>query len=131
MTFIENCIERIDSLRGGLVEACEQRLQARIRELVGDLAEIDPTRIAQEAALLADKSDISEEVTRVRSHARQFRQIMAADDPAGKPLNFLLQEFGREFNTMGVKAGSADISYIVVSAKTELEKLREQVQNIE
>jgi uncharacterized protein (TIGR00255 family) len=131
LAFIENCIERIDNLRQGLVEASHQRIQARVRELTGDQVEIDPTRIAQEAAILADKSDISEELTRTASHVRQFWQIMEADAPAGKPLNFLLQELNRELNTMGVKAGSADISHIVVSVKTELEKLREQVQNIE
>ncbi|MFP3981670.1 MAG: YicC/YloC family endoribonuclease [Desulfobacterales bacterium] len=129
--FIENCLQRIDHLRQGLLAYYQQRLKSRIRELTRDTGEIDQSRIAQEAALLADKSDISEEVTRVQSHAKQFRQIMADDEPGGKPLNFLLQEFAREFNTMGAKAASADISHLVVSAKTELEKLREQVQNIE
>ncbi|MBS0013472.1 MAG: YicC family protein [Desulfobacterales bacterium] len=131
LSFIENGIERIDNLRQGLVEACHQRIETRIRELTGDQLELDPARIAQEAAMLADKSDISEELTRTESHVRQFWQIMEAAAPAGKPLNFLLQELNREVNTMGVKAGSADISHIVVSVKTELEKLREQVQNIE
>ncbi len=131
IVFIEECIGRINDLRKGLVNAYQQRLHTRIRDLVGDSLEIDETRIAQEAAIVADKSDISEELTRAKSHAQQFRQIMNSDDPAGKPLNFLLQEFNREFNTMGVKAGSADISHMIVSAKTELEKLREQVQNIE
>ncbi|MFP4452155.1 MAG: YicC/YloC family endoribonuclease [Desulfobacterales bacterium] len=128
---VEQCIERIDSLRHGLLQYYQERLKRRIRELAGDNLEIDHSRIAQEAALLADKNDISEELTRAKSHARQFRQIMESQEPGGKPLNFLLQEFGREFNTMGVKAASADISHEVVSAKTELEKLREQIQNIE
>ncbi len=131
LAFIENCMQRIDHLRQGLLEYYQHRLKNRIRELTRDTGEIDPSRIAQEAALLADKSDISEEITRVQSHAKQFRQIMEAQEPGGKPLNFLLQEFAREFNTMGAKAASADISHLVVSAKTELEKLREQVQNIE
>ncbi len=131
LEFVEKCIERIDSLRHGLLQYYQERLKRRIRELTEDSGETDQSRIAQEAAILADKSDISEELTRARSHAKQFRQIMESREPAGKPLNFLLQEFGREFNTMGVKAASADISHEVVSAKTELEKLREQVQNIE
>lgn len=131
LELIEQCIERIDGKRQGLLQHYQQRLKRRIRELAGDTGEIDQSRIAQEAAILADKSDISEELTRAKSHARQFRQIMQSSEPGGKPLNFLLQEFGREFNTMGVKAASAEISHEVVSAKTELEKLREQVQNIE
>ena len=96
-------------------------------------AEGDPValRIAQEAAFLADRSDISEEIVRTRSHIEQFRRIVDADEPSGRKLNFLLQEFNREFNTMGAKAGSAPISHIIVAVKTELEKIREQVQNIE
>lgn len=127
----EAFVERIDGLRQGLVEACHQRLAARVLEMTRGTVEIDPVRIAQETAFLADKCDISEEVTRARSHVQQFRKLMHSDEPAGKPLNFLLQEMSREFNTMGVKAGSAEISHAVVAAKTEIEKLREQVQNIE
>ncbi|MFW6011172.1 MAG: YicC/YloC family endoribonuclease [Desulfosalsimonas sp.] len=131
LEFIDKCIDRIDSAREGLIEYYQKRLKNRIRQLTGDSGETDQSRIAQEAAILADKSDISEELTRARSHAKQFRQIMESNEPGGKQLNFLLQEFSREFNTMGVKAASAEISHEVVSAKTELEKLREQVQNIE
>jgi uncharacterized protein (TIGR00255 family) len=93
--------------------------------------EIDQTRIAQEAALLADRSDISEEIVRAKSHIQQFRALMEDDTPAGRPLNFLLQEFNREFNTMGSKSGKAAMSHIIVAVKSELEKLREQVQNVE
>ncbi|MCF8112068.1 MAG: YicC family protein [Desulfobacteraceae bacterium] len=131
LDYISNTIEHIESLSQGLLEYYQQRLKGRIRELTREATEIDPSRIAQEAALMADKSDISEELTRAKSHVDQFKQIMESSEPGGKPLNFLLQEFTREFNTMGVKAASADISHAVVSAKTELEKLREQVQNIE
>lgn len=131
IALIKGFIEEIDRLRHGLAEAYQQKLHSKIMDLTGGSIEIDQARIAQEAAIIADKSDISEELTRSRSHVEQFLKIMDSDEPAGKPLNFLLQEFSREFNTMGVKAGSAQISHIVVSAKTELEKLREQVQNIE
>jgi uncharacterized protein (TIGR00255 family) len=131
IALIKGFIEEIDRLRHGLAEAYQQKLYSKIIDLTGGSIEIDQARIAQEAAIIADKSDISEELTRSRSHVEQFLKIMDSDEPAGKPLNFLLQEFSREFNTMGVKAGSAQISHIVVSAKTELEKLREQVQNIE
>ena len=81
--------------------------------------------------MIADRSDISEEIVRAGSHLKQFRQLMASSDSAGRPLNFLLQEFNREFNTMGSKAGDAEIAHTIVAVKTELEKIREQIQNIE
>ena len=80
---------------------------------------------------MSERSDISEEIVRAESHLSQFRTVMKAEEPAGRKLNFLLQEFNREFNTLGVKAQNADISHIVVSLKAELEKIREQVQNVE
>jgi uncharacterized protein (TIGR00255 family) len=93
--------------------------------------EIDHTRLAQEVAFLAERSDISEELVRAESHIRQFRGIMAAPEAGGRKLNFLLQELNREFNTMGSKIGSADVAHAVVDVKSELEKIREQVQNVE
>jgi uncharacterized protein (TIGR00255 family) len=128
---IEAGIDRIASDSGGLLEHYRDRLSARIAALTRDMVEIDPARIAQEAAFLADRSDISEEIVRARSHLAQFRAMLSDDEPAGRKLNFLLQEFNREFNTMGSKTGSADVSHIVVRLKSELEKIREQVQNIE
>jgi uncharacterized protein (TIGR00255 family) len=131
LAFIEDCINQIENQAAGMLGYYQERLRERINALTGGMVEIDPARIAQESALLADRSDISEEIVRARSHLAQFRQIMKAPSPSGRPLNFLLQEFNREFNTMGSKAGKALISHLVVSAKTELEKLREQVQNVE
>jgi uncharacterized protein (TIGR00255 family) len=131
VAFIEDCISRIEELTPDMLHHYQEKLRERINILTNGLADIDPARIAQESALLADRSDISEEIIRTRSHLDQFRQLMEAPSPSGRPLNFLLQEFNREFNTMGSKAGSAQISHIVVSAKTELEKIREQTQNIE
>lgn len=128
---IESALSRIEDSCEGLIEQYRQRLTERIHKLTDGMVEIDSGRIAQEAAFIADKSDISEEIVRAKSHLVQFRELMTADEPAGKPLNFLLQEFNREFNTMGAKAGNADISHIIVAAKTELEKIREQVQNVE
>ena len=93
--------------------------------------ELDPARLAQEAAFLADKSDISEEIVRIESHVKQFRNIMESDEPGGRRLNFLLQELHREFNTMGSKLGHVNISHRVVEIKSELEKIREQIQNVE
>jgi len=81
--------------------------------------------------ILADKSDISEEIVRVHSHIKQFREILSSNEPAGRKLNFLIQEFNREFNTMGSKSGQAELSHTIVNLKSELEKIREQVQNIE
>jgi uncharacterized protein (TIGR00255 family) len=131
LVFIEDCINRIVDQADGMLAYYQERLRERINILTNGVVEIDPVRIAQESALLADRSDISEEIVRARSHLVQFRQIMQAPSPSGRPLNFLLQEFNREFNTMGSKTGKAMISHLVVSAKTELEKLREQIQNVE
>lgn len=128
---IEDALREIEQRASGLLDIYQQRLKERIHSLTQGMTDIDEARIAQETAILADKSDISEEINRSRSHLNQFRQLMDARDPAGRPLNFLLQEFNREFNTMGSKVGNAEISHIIVSAKTELEKIREQVQNIE
>ena len=124
----------IDAIESGcrdLVESYRQRLEARIAVLTDGLVALDPARIAQEAALLADRSDISEEIVRTRSHLSQFGTLMAAPEPAGRQLNFLLQEINRELNTIGSKTDQAATAHRVVAVKAELEKLREQVQNVE
>jgi uncharacterized protein (TIGR00255 family) len=131
LTEIESSVDRIESASEGLLAHYQERLKTRIAALTQGTAEIDPVRIAQEAAFLADRSDISEEIVRIRSHVRQFRTMMASDEPAGRKLNFLLQEFNREFNTLGAKTGSTEVSHWVVEIKSEIEKLREQVQNVE
>ncbi|MGD8523127.1 MAG: YicC/YloC family endoribonuclease [Desulfobacterales bacterium] len=124
-------IEEIRIGASGLLDAYQQRLKERISALTGDIVEIDPGRIAQEAAILADRSDISEEIIRSESHLKQFHHIMESDEPAGRKLNFMLQELHREFNTMGSKIGNAEISHRIVDVKSELEKIREQIQNVE
>ena len=128
---IETMLAEIGDQAAQLPEMVRQRLKERIEALTHGVVEIDQTRIAQEAALLADRSDISEEIVRANSHIQQFRALMEDDTPAGRPLNFLLQEFNREFNTMGSKSGKATMSHIIVAVKSELEKLREQIQNVE
>ncbi|MDY6905644.1 MAG: YicC/YloC family endoribonuclease [Thermodesulfobacteriota bacterium] len=128
---IEAMVVAIETQSEGLVDACYQRLQERITTLLQGTGALDENRIAQEVAMIADKSDVSEEIVRAKSHIDQFRSAMAENEPCGRKLNFLLQEFNREFNTMGSKTGNVDISEHVVAAKTELEKLREQVQNVE
>jgi uncharacterized protein (TIGR00255 family) len=107
------------------------RLKERIAALTNGLVETDPQRILQEAAILADKSDITEEIVRAESHLKQFQAIMQADEPAGRKLNFLLQELHREFNTIGAKTEKSVVSHLVVEVKSELEKIREQLQNVE
>lgn len=128
---IEAMVVAIEAQADGLVDACYERLKNRIETLLNGNSIADEGRIAQEAAIIADKSDVSEEIVRARSHIEQFRAAMKAEDPCGRKLNFLLQEFNREFNTMGAKTGNIGISENVVAAKTELEKLREQIQNVE
>jgi len=128
---IEGMLEEIAGEAEKVPELYRQRLSERIEALTHGIAEIDQARIAQEAALLADRSDISEEIVRARSHIKQFRALMADNTPAGRPLNFLLQEFNREFNTMGSKSGKAAMAHTIVAVKSELEKLREQIQNVE
>ncbi|MFZ5570540.1 MAG: YicC/YloC family endoribonuclease [Thermodesulfobacteriota bacterium] len=128
---IERSLQGIEQAASQLLPHYQEKLKERITVLTQGQIEIDPTRLAQEAAFLADRSDISEEIVRARSHLTQFRHLMDAEEPAGRPLNFLLQELNREFNTMGSKSGKVEISHTIVALKTELEKIREQVQNIE
>jgi len=129
--YIEKSVDQIEETSSDLPAKYRDRLQERIAALTKGIVDLDPGRITQEAALLADRSDISEEIVRSKSHIKQFRSIMDSPEPAGRKLNFLLQEFNREFNTMGSKAGNADVSHTIVAVKAELEKIREQVQNIE
>jgi uncharacterized protein (TIGR00255 family) len=131
MDFLEEGLGKIEELSKGLPDIYHHRLKERIETLTRGVVGIDPVRMAQEAAILADKSDITEEITRARSHILQFRSLMKDKEAAGRKLNFLLQEFNREFNTMGSKSGDAGLSHLIVDAKSEVEKLREQVQNIE
>jgi uncharacterized protein (TIGR00255 family) len=129
--YIDNAVKRIEKESSNLIRHYQERLKERISLLLNGLVDMDPGRIAQEAAFLADKSDISEEIVRAKSHIKQFRSIMDSIEPSGRKLNFLLQEFNREFNTMSSKAANENISHIIVDVKSELEKIREQVQNVE
>lgn len=112
----------------------QQQRQSDLRLRVGKLLEgldLDPIRLAQETAIMADKSDVTEEITRLGSHMAQFRSFLASDEPVGRRLDFLLQEFLREVNTLSSKISNAGIAHLGVEMKNEIEKLREQVQNIE
>jgi uncharacterized protein (TIGR00255 family) len=129
------------SLIGGLLEGIsgrspqvvldyQKRLADRIRELSGGVV-VDESRLLQEVAIMAEKSDITEEIVRFRSHIDQFTDLLTVGDGAGRKIDFLIQEMGREVNTIGSKSGDAEISRNVIEIKSELAKLREQVQNIE
>ncbi len=107
-----------------------QKLQERLARLEKGF-ELDPQRVAQEVALFADRSDISEELTRFKSHLQQFGSLFEVDEPVGRQMDFLLQELNREANTMGSKSSDVELTRQVVAIKAELEKIREQVQNIE
>ncbi len=106
-----------------------RRLQARLKELVA--VPLEPGRLEQEVALLADRTDVAEELTRLDSHLEQFAELLARPGPAGRRLDFLSQELHREVTTLGNKSQSASIARLVIELKTEAERIREQVQNIE
>ncbi len=112
------------------VEQYRTRLSERIAELARGVA-LDPARLAQEVALFADRSDVAEEITRLRSHVAQVRTLLGIPEPAGRKLDFLVQEMHREANTIGSKSQSAEIAAHVVALKAEIERMREQVQNVE
>jgi uncharacterized protein (TIGR00255 family) len=113
-----------------VVRAYQARLQKRVNELAGGTP-IDPQRLSQEVALMADRSDISEELVRLDSHLTQLKILFQETQPVGRKLEFLLQEINREINTIGSKSMDGSVSQQVVAVKAELEKMREQVQNIE
>jgi uncharacterized protein (TIGR00255 family) len=131
---------RIETLRSFLTQIAAEApkvaplhraaLQRRLEE-AGLPLPLDDERLLKEIALFADKCDISEEITRLGGHLTEFQRLMASDTPAGRPLDFLTQEMHRELNTMGAKANHAPIQHLVVAGKTEVERLREQVQNVE
>ncbi|RMH38935.1 MAG: YicC family protein [Deltaproteobacteria bacterium] len=129
---IRDLADRIEARAAAAPEEARDRLRERLARLLRDAnVQVDEARLAQEVALIADRQDVTEEVVRIRSHIAQFERLMASDKPVGRRLDFLVQELGREVNTVGSKSQSADIAALVVEAKAELEKIREQVQNVE
>ncbi|BEH09777.1 MULTISPECIES: YicC/YloC family endoribonuclease [Geobacter] len=127
---LSDIIERIALRAPAMVAEYAARLRERLTQLLSGTT-LDETRFAQEVALMADRSDITEELVRFRSHLVQFDDTLKLSEPVGRKLDFLMQEFNREVNTIGSKAGDADTAALVVELKAELEKIREQVQNIE
>jgi uncharacterized protein (TIGR00255 family) len=130
LDLVEAGVARVASLVPQVVEHHRARLAERVLELTRGIA-LDPGRLAQEVALLADRTDVTEEMTRLHSHLAQARALLGLAEPAGRKLDFLVQEMHREVNTIGSKAQSAEIAAIVVSMKAEVERMREQVQNVE
>ena len=123
-------IEDISKLSTGLIEDYVVKLEERIKEILKN-QEIDQTRLAQEVVIYADKCSIEEEVTRLKSHITQFKTLLNSDEAIGKKLDFIIQEMNRETNTIGSKANNLNITNNVIDMKTEIENIREQVQNIE
>jgi uncharacterized protein (TIGR00255 family) len=130
LTTVEGLVVRVEALAPQAVEHHRTRLAERVLELTRGIP-LDPSRLAQEIALLAERTDVAEEVTRLRSHVAQARQLLGSGEPAGRKLDFLVQEMHREGNTIGSKSQHAEISAVVVALKAEIERMREQVQNVE
>lgn len=127
---LETGLELIRKSAPEIVKRYREQLHTRVRE-AGLEIPVDDERLLKEVVFFADRCDISEEITRLASHLKQFRDCLKSNEPVGRTLDFLAQEMGREINTIGSKANAAEISQQVVKMKAELEKIREQVQNIE
>ena len=130
LKFVETELEVIASSSPQVVERYRKTLHQRLEE-AGLEIDLNDDRLLREIGLFADRCDISEEITRARSHIKQFRTYMESGEAVGRSLDFLCQELNREINTIGSKANDAEIAQHVVETKTELEKIREQVQNIQ
>ncbi len=127
---LAGALDAISRLTPQVTEHHRKHLRQRLED-AGIPLPLDDERLVKEIALYADRCDVSEELTRAASHLEQFRVYLAAKEPMGRSMDFLTQELAREFNTIGSKANNAEIAHIVVAGKTEIEKIREQVQNVE
>ncbi len=130
LAFVATTVAEIQKLAPISVEEHRKRLTERIAELTQGIS-IDPARMAQEIAFFAERTDIAEELTRLASHLEQFDALLSANEPTGRKMDFLVQEMHREVNTTGSKSQHPEISTRVVALKAELERVREQVQNVE
>ncbi len=127
---IQEKVEEISSLSTGLIEEYVVKLESRIKEIARN-QEMDEARLAQEVVIYADKCSVEEEITRLKSHILQFEKLLHTEESIGKKLDFIIQEMNRETNTIGSKANHLGITNDVIDIKTELENVREQIQNIE
>jgi uncharacterized protein (TIGR00255 family) len=130
MEFFEQTVNEIEKSIPEILETRQQALKERLDNLLSGV-DIDPMRLAQEVAVMADKSDVTEEIVRLHSHISQFHGFLKLEEAVGRRLDFLIQEFLREVNTIASKINNAETAHLIVSLKNELEKIREQVQNIE
>ena len=130
LDLLEKYLNEVEERAPNLVEEYRNRLKDNINRMLRDVT-VDEGRLVQEVIVFAERSDITEEIVRTRSHLNQFRDYFLADGPIGRRLDFLIQEINREVNTLSVKASDSFISKIAVEMKAELERLREQVQNLE
>lgn len=128
---IERTLEKIEERSPLVVLEYKQKLKDRISDLLESNVNIDEDKLSHEVAYFADKSNINEEIIRLKSHLGQFRSILKEEETVGRKLDFLIQEMNREVNTIGSKANDIDISSCVVEIKAQIEKIREQVQNVE
>ncbi len=126
---LERIVSMVDLEARKVPERVKARLDERLARLAGE--RVDPWRLAQEVAVLADKADVSEEIARLNSHVSQFKKAVLADEAVGRRLDFLIQEMNREVNTIGSKAADSAVSGLVVDAKSVIERMREQVANVE
>ncbi|MEP7234008.1 MAG: YicC/YloC family endoribonuclease [Ignavibacteriota bacterium] len=128
---LDDKVNQVENLSSGTSEVEFAKLKQRVLELTQDVNIASKDRLDMEIALIAERLDITEEIVRFRSHIKFFLEALAAPEPAGRKLNFLIQEMNREINTMGSKTNDPQVSHIVVAAKEEMEKIREQIQNVE
>ncbi|TCS84367.1 YicC/YloC family endoribonuclease [Tepidibacillus fermentans] len=131
LNYINEVLKKVEAKAPTVIEEYREKLQARINEWLNGVVEIDEARLLNEVAFFTDKANIDEEVTRLKSHIDQFRLNLTIDEPVGRKLDFLVQEMNREANTIGSKANNLELSQYVIEIKSELEKIREQVQNVE
>lgn len=127
---LEEILDTIGKRKEAVIGQMQERLRQRLVSLQSDVT-VDPERLAAEVVYYVDRADVSEEIDRLKSHFSQMRKMMAEGGACGRPLDFLIQEMNREWNTLSSKSQDAEISHLVVRAKSELERMREQVQNIE
>jgi len=127
---ILGCVEQVEIMMPQTVEAYRERLYGKIKEVLGN-TNIDEQRVITEVALFADKVAVDEETVRLRSHMKQFLAQLEQNGPVGKTLDYIVQEMNREANTIGSKSQNADLQMVVVKIKAEIEKIREQIQNME
>lgn len=130
LEYIQEKVKEISKLSTGLIEEYVVKLEERLKQILKG-QEIDQSRLAQEVVIYADKCSVEEEITRLNSHISQFQNLINSNEPIGKKLDFIIQEMNRETNTIGSKANNLEITNRVIDLKTQIENIREQVQNIE